>query len=169
VAASAGNTGNEAGEAFGRPSDEDAVAARLYAALSSLADRDVQRQHIERVVQRAGLTLTPLAAWLLVQIERDRGSDPLELGRRRSIPADRVTAALDELRSRGLILDGVGPDHHHEKLTSSGCDALDRLASARRAHLSELAEEWDPTRDADVSTYLRTAVRDLIPDARRES
>lgn len=169
VAASARNTGNEAGEAFGRPSDEEAVAARLYAALSSLADRDVQRQHIERVVQRAGLTLSPLAAWLLVQIERDHGSDPLELGRRRSIPAERVNTALDELRSRGLILDGVGPDHRHEKLTSSGCDALDRLASARRAHLSELAEEWDPTRDADVSTYLRTAVRDLIPDARRES
>ncbi|MGH7605351.1 MAG: DHA2 family efflux MFS transporter permease subunit [Gemmatimonadaceae bacterium] len=168
VAASARNTGNEAGEAFGRPSDEDAVAARLYAALASLADRDVQRQHIERVVQRAGLTLSPLAAWLLVQVERNRDSDPLEIGRRRSIPADRVNNALDELRSRGLILDGVGSDHRHEKLTSSGCDALDRLASARRAHLSELAEEWDPTRDADVSTYLRTAVRDLIPDARRE-
>ncbi|MGH7651778.1 MAG: DHA2 family efflux MFS transporter permease subunit [Gemmatimonadaceae bacterium] len=169
VAENARNTGNEAGEAFGRPSDADAIAARLYAALASLADRDVQRQHIERVVQRAGLTLTPLAAWLLVQIERDRQSDPVEIGRRRSIPADRVSSALDELRTRGLILDGVEPHRGHEKLTSSGCDALDRLASARRAHLSELAEEWDPTRDADVSTYLRTAVRDLIPDARRES
>jgi len=42
-AASAREAGNEAGEAFGRPSDEDAVAAHLYATLSSLADRDVQR------------------------------------------------------------------------------------------------------------------------------
>src|SRR5205823_7381749 len=40
VAASAGEAGNEAGEAFARPSDEDAVVAHLYATLSSLADRD---------------------------------------------------------------------------------------------------------------------------------
>ena len=43
LSASARDAGNEAGEAFAHPSDEDAVAAHLYATLSSLADRDVQR------------------------------------------------------------------------------------------------------------------------------
>src|SRR5206468_4331893 len=81
VAESAREAGNEAGEAFARPSDEDAVAAHLYATLSSLADRDVQRAHIERIVARAGETLTPLAAWLLVQVEREPHKSPFELGR----------------------------------------------------------------------------------------
>jgi hypothetical protein len=55
------------------------------------------------------------------------------------------------------------------ELTSSGCEVLDRLVSARRAHLAELAAEWDPSRQKDVVEYLRSAVRDLVPDARRAS
>jgi hypothetical protein len=168
VGASAGATGNEAGEAFGRPSDPDAVAARLYAALSSLADRDVQREHIVRIVERAGESLSPLAAWLLVQIERYPEADPSNLARSRAIAAERVPPALQELRDRALIKDAAR-DGKRDKLTSAGCDVLDRLASARRAHLSELAEEWDPERGTDVSDFLRDAVRDLIPDARRAS
>src|SRR6185436_6391240 len=81
VAATAGDVGNEAGEAFARPADEDDVAARLYAALSSLADRDVQRAHIERIVSRAGETLSPLAAWLLVRVEAEPKVPPFELAR----------------------------------------------------------------------------------------
>jgi EmrB/QacA subfamily drug resistance transporter len=169
VAANARNTGNEAGEAFGRPSDPDAIAARLQAALSSLADRDVQRQHIVRIVERAGETLTPLAAWLLVQIERHPDSDLAHLAGSRGVPADRTQLALQELRDRGLIVDGARRGRDRENLTPSGCDVLDRLASARRAHLSELAEEWDPERGTDVSEFLRNAVRDLIPNARRVS
>jgi len=167
VAAGARDAGNEAGEAFARPSDEEAVAAHLYAALSSLADRDVQRQHILRIVERAGVALSPLAAWLLVQIERNPDYDPFELARRRAIPAERVTAALDELRSRSFITGTRATGEAREKLTSSGCEVFDRLASARRAHLSELAEEWDPATGTNVSDYLRDAVRDLIPDSRR--
>jgi DNA-binding MarR family transcriptional regulator len=169
VAAAAGDAGNEAGEAFGRPADEDAVAAQIYAALSSLADRDVQRQHIVRIVERAGETLSPLAAWLLVQIEREPGYDPYELARKRAIPSERVTAALDELRARHLITDTGAGVAAREKLTATGCEIHDRLVSARRAHLSELAAEWDPATGANVSDYLREAVRDLIPDARRAS
>ncbi len=169
IAASARDAGNEAGEAFARPADEDAVAAQIYAALSSLADRDVQRQHILRIVERAGETLSPLAAWLLVQIERSPDYDPYELARRRAIPEERVTAALNELRARHLITDAGTPGTARDKLTSSGCEVHDRLVSARRAHLSELAAEWDPATGPNVSDYLRNAVRDLIPDARRLS
>lgn len=169
VAASARDAGNEAGEAFARPADEEAVAAQIYAALSSLADRDVQRQHIIRIVERAGVTLTPLAAWLLVKIERNPDYDPLELPRSRAIPAERVDAALNELRGRGLVMDASAGEGKREKLTSPGCEVLDRLVSARRAHLSELTEEWDPARGENISDYLRNAVRDLIPDSRRAS
>jgi DNA-binding MarR family transcriptional regulator len=169
VAASARDAGNEAGEAFARPSDEDSVAAHLYASLSSLADRDVQRQHMHRIVERAGETLSPLAAWLLVQLERSPEYDLFDLAKRREIPAERVTAALDELRARGLVGGAPTDATGRTKLTSSGCEVLDRLVSARRAHLAELAAEWDPSQQKDVAEYLRNAVRDLVPDSRRAS
>ncbi|HEY6089346.1 MAG TPA: MDR family MFS transporter [Gemmatimonadaceae bacterium] len=167
VAAAARDAGNEAGEAFARPSDEDSVAAHLYASLSSLADRDVQRQHILQIVERAGETLTPFAAWLLIQLERSPDQDPFEMARSRGIPDERVNEALDELRGRTLI-SGQGREAiTPPQLTSSGCEVLDRLVSARRAHLAELAAEWDPSQQKDAGEYLRSAVRDLIPNARR--
>src|SRR3954470_17183553 len=169
VAASARDAGNEAGEAFARPSDEDCVAAHLYATLSSLADRDVQRAHIERIVARAGETLSPLAAWLLVQVEREPNKSPFELARSRGIPVERAQAALEELRRRGLMTVPRANAQTDSELTRSGCEVLDRLVSARRAHLAELAEEWDPTHQNDAAQYLRAAVQDLVPDTRRVS
>jgi hypothetical protein len=163
VAASARDAGNEAGEVFGRPSDEDDVAAQLYACLASLADRDVQRAHIEAIVSRAKETLTPLAAWLLVESEPT--VSPFELARRQGIAPERAQAALEELRRRGLVTIPRANSTDSE-LTASGCQVLERLVSARRAHLAELAEEWDPSRQNDAVAYLRNAVKDLVPDVR---
>ena len=166
VAARARDTGDEAGEAFARPMDEDAVAAHLYAALSSLADRDVQRAHIERIVARAGESLSPLAAWLLVQVEREPDPAPFDLARSRGIGPERAQAALEELRRRGLVTVPRPGQDAHSKLTSTGCEVLERLVAARREHLAELAEEWDPQHESDAASYLRGAVRDLVPDVR---
>jgi len=166
VAASARDAGNEAGEAFARPSDEDAVAAHLYATLSSLADRDVQRAHIAIIVARAGETLSPVAAWLLVQVEREPEVSPFELARGRGIPPERAQAALEELRRRGLVTIPRADSTTHSELTASGCQVLERLVLARRIHLAELAEEWDPTHENDAAAYLQNAVRDLVPDVR---
>jgi hypothetical protein len=120
-----------------------------------------------RIVERAGETLTPLAAWLLVQIDRNPDYDPFELARKRAIPADRVETALNELRARRLIADSKAAATGRERLTSTGCDVLDRLVSARREHLSELAAEWDPAHHPNVADYLRSTGQELIPDARR--
>jgi EmrB/QacA subfamily drug resistance transporter len=169
VAASARDAGNESAGAFGRPADEEAVAAQIVAAFSSLADRDVQRSHIIRIVERAGETLSPLGAWLLVQIERNPEYDPYELSNKRAIPLERIRASVDELRTRGLVSDSDPSDPHHEKLTPAGCKVLERLVEARRAHLSELAREWDPSHGEKISDYLRNAVHDLIPDVRQAS
>jgi len=167
VAASAADAGNEAGEAFARPADEDAVAAYLYATLSSLADRDVQRAHIERIISRAGETLSPAAAWLLVQIEREPLISPFEIARGKGIPTERAQAAIEELRRRSLVTIPRAGSTNHSELTPTGCTVLERLVTARRAHLSELAEEWDPKHDSDATGYLRHVVRDLVPDVRQ--
>lgn len=169
IAARAGAPGAEAGEAFARPMDEDAVASQLYATLARMADRDVQRAHIERIVTRAGETLTPLAAWLLVEIERHPEQSPFDIAHGRGVAADRAQAGLEELRRRGLVTVPRPDSPAHSELTSRGCQTLDRIVAARRAHLAELAEEWDPTHEDDAAQYLREAVRDLVPDVRRVS
>ncbi|HEY3570713.1 MAG TPA: MFS transporter [Thermoanaerobaculia bacterium] len=162
VAATAGNAGIEAGEAFARPASQERAERQLYATLASLSDRAVQRQHIESIVARAGETLTPLAAWLLTRIERDPERDPRAIGRERGITPDRVEVALEELRRRGLI-----ESLPQTALTPAGCDVLDRLVAARRAHLSELAADWDPEHNADMAAFLSQAVARVVPDARR--
>jgi EmrB/QacA subfamily drug resistance transporter len=167
VAAVAADAGSEAGEAFGRPADEEAVAAQLYAALVALADRDVHQRHIQRIVARAGETLSPLSAWLLVRIERTPDEDPVHLGRRRGVSAEQVGEAMAELRQRDLIEPAPADSTSPYRLTSAGCEVLDRLVAARRAHLAALAAEWDPRRGADLNEYLRETVHDLVPDARR--
>ncbi|MFL5481351.1 MAG: DHA2 family efflux MFS transporter permease subunit [Gemmatimonadaceae bacterium] len=169
VAASASDLGNEAGETFARPADEGAAARRLYAALSSLADRDVQRAHIEKIVQRAGETLSPLAAWLLVQVEVQPTVSPHELAHSRGISDRSAQGALEELRRRGLLTIPRADSNRHSELTPTGCRVLERLVDARRAHLEELAEEWDPSHHDDATQYLRDAVRDLVPDVRQVS
>ena len=71
-----------------------------------------------------------------------------------------MRAALAELETRKLV-------HPTLDLTAEGCAVHDRLAAARRAHLAELAEEWDPAHDRDAAAYLERAVRESVPDSRR--
>jgi EmrB/QacA subfamily drug resistance transporter len=168
VAASARDSGSEAGGAFGQPSDSDAAEAQLLSAFRALADRDVQRGHIERIVRRAGETLSPLAAWLLVQIDRSPDVYPRELGRKAGVPQERTDAALRELDERGLL---VTAEHTVDglpglALSENGCDVMERLVAARRAHLADLLAEWDPGEES-ASEYLRSTVRDLVSDPGR--
>jgi DNA-binding MarR family transcriptional regulator len=171
VAAGAGAAGNEAGEAFGRPADEGLAAEKLRAALSSMADRDVQRQHIRAIVERAGETLAPLAAWLLVRIEECPDQSPVATARARGISLSNVRVALQELGDRGLIVPAAHPPRGEEsyELTDRGCDVMTRLIEARRAHLADLASDWNPQREPDVAAYLKEAVRSIPPDVRRAS
>jgi len=165
IASAAANPGEEAGEAFARPSDVEAVAAQIYAALARLADRDVQRGHIRQIVERAGETISPLAAWLLVRIERDPSSDLLALARKHDIDDDRMRSAIDELLGRGLVA-GSPPSL---AVTDAGCDVLTRLVTARREHLENLAGEWDPRRNPEIVEYLERTAREIVPDVRRRT
>lgn len=166
IAASAGDAGTESGGAFARPMDECVSEAQLVDAFSRLADRQVQRRHIQTVIQRAGETLTPLAAWLLVHVERDPAADPVELAATHRISLARLGEAMAELRARGLLA-GTGSDAHaFGRITDAGCDVLGRLVAARREYLARLVAEWNPGSE-NAAEYLRTSVRDMIADVRR--
>ena len=166
IAATARDTGSEAGEAFARPSDEGSVRAQLASAFQSMADRDVQRSHIAMIVARAGETITPLAAWLLVQMERSPDRDPVDIAHTRDIPPNRAIDAIDELIRRRLVA-ATARDGRRLLLTAEGCDVLEKLVLARREHLEDLLADWNPAQHPDAAEFLRHAVRESIPDVRR--
>ncbi|MEO8334874.1 MAG: DHA2 family efflux MFS transporter permease subunit [bacterium] len=165
LAESAGSAGTEAGEAFAIPTDEESADAQLAAAFRSLDDRNVQRQHIDIVIARAGVTLSALAAWLLIRIERNPERDPFDVGRERDVTPERVSAALAELRGQGLIEENAATQPRY-KLASAGCDVYDRLVTARREQLSALAADWNPS-EGDAAEFLRQVVRRSVPGAHR--
>jgi EmrB/QacA subfamily drug resistance transporter len=172
VAATASDSGQTAGESFPMPTSDES-AEHLVRGLSVLADRDVQRGHLQAILTRAGLPLSVAAAWLLIRIERERDLDPVALGRTHDVPADRMREAMRELYARGLVeprVEGT-PDPRDRRrrppheLTAAGCDALATLVAARRARLTELLGDWEPERREQLAALLRRLARDLAPDA----
>jgi len=160
VAASAAEVGTEVGETFPMPSDPEPLQP-LVRGLALLADRDVRRAHIERIVSRAGLDLPPAAAWLLLQLEKDPGLDPIALGRGYGVEPERMREAAEELGRRGLVetRDGTRP------LTRQGCAVFSRLAAARRERLAELFSDWPAEKHEELAALIARLAREIVPDA----
>src|SRR4029078_10262630 len=129
--------------------------------LAIFANRDVQRAHIAQIVARAGLSLSPGAAWLLVRIEREPELNLAHLAEQYRIASDRVAAMEHELETTGLI-ERVTSEARW-RLTSGGCDALNRLIEARRAHLADLIAEWPIEHREGVAQHLRAIAEALAP------
>jgi len=164
AAASSSNGLGEVGEAFAMPADAESESYVLRG-LAAVADQDLQRQHIERICERARVDLTPLAAVLLVRLDAEPALYPDDVGRARGATPNEVRAAVHELEEKGFLLPG-GPDGRQWKLTSAGCETLTKLVDARRAHLAELFADWGPARREEIATILRRLADELIPDAR---
>jgi len=95
--------------------------------------------------------------------------DVATIARTYGVAQDRIDAAVAELRDGGLIANvesGAASDPQ-ATLTDAGCDVLERLAAARRAHFEELSADWDPEHDRDMATYMRDVARELVPDVQR--
>ena len=162
AAAAEEDIGGEIGQTFAMPADTDS-REQLLRGLAVLADRDVRRRYIAAIVARAGVDLSTTAAWLLVQIERERGVDVNELGRRGKCDAAKLKAATAELSEKSLITPGSVADVY--QLNESGCELYNRLVAARREHLAELWPEWSPQKREEVAELLRRLARELIPEA----
>lgn len=162
AAATEADIGGDIAQAFAMPTDTDS-REELLRGLAVLADRDVRRRYIAAIVTRSGVDLSPAAAWLLVQIERERGVEVNELGRRGKCDAENLKAATDELLQKSLIAAGSVADVY--ELTEAGCEMYNRLVVARREHLAELWPEWSPKKREEVAELLRRLARELIPEA----
>jgi DNA-binding MarR family transcriptional regulator len=166
IAATAGEAGDEVAGTFGQPvaTESDSELAR---GLAILANRDVQRAHIAQIVARAGLSLSPGAAWLLVRIEREPELNLAQLGEQYRIPLDRVAAMEHELETTGLIERVTSEDVARWRLTPGGCDALNHLIEARRAHLADLIAEWPIEQREGLAQHLRAIAEALVPTVPR--
>jgi DNA-binding MarR family transcriptional regulator len=166
AAATEGDVGGDVGQAFAMPTGTDPLT-HIQRGLSVLAARDEQRRYVERIVARAGVDLSPAAAWLLGRVEKDSELDPASLARSHRIEPDRVNAALVELLDRSYIVETNSEDGKGRKrvLTEEGCRVFNQLVIARREHLAELWPEWSPEQREEVADLIRRLVRQLVPEA----
>ena len=163
AAATEADIGGDIGQAYAMPQDADS-RAQILRGLAVLADRDVRRRYVAAVVERSGVDLSPGAAWLLVQIEREPGVNVKELGRKGKADPDKLVASKAELLEKELIAPVTGNDTY--TLTGAGCDIYNRLVAARREHLAEIWPEWSPQKREDVFAILRHLARELIPETK---
>ncbi len=164
IAAAAGDVGAETEQVFPLPTDTDSIS-KLERFLSLLASRDLKREYIHSVVARARADISPLAAWLLVRIDRDPETQPEELARRYDIDSARLAGAAAELRDRGLVAEvGNGGAPPRRIPTAPGTTVLRRLAAARRARLAEVLGEWAPEQRQELVRRLRRLTKDIVVD-----
>jgi EmrB/QacA subfamily drug resistance transporter len=163
AAATEADIGGDIGQAYAMPQDSDS-RAHLMRALAVLADRGARRQYVTAVVTRAGVDLTPAAAWLLAQIEREPDINVHDFGRKGKVELNTIQSAKTELLEKSLIVPATANDVY--RLTQTGCDIYNRLVAARREHLAELWPEWSPEKREDVAAILRQLARELIPETK---
>jgi hypothetical protein len=147
VAAGAG-----VGEALAMPKHTDSQA-EFARALTSLVGREGRRRLVERLAERAGVSLSPAACWLVVRLAEDPEADIEALRESYDIPADVGAAALQELREQGMVLG--------QTVTPAGAAAAERLVAERRASLARLCDGWSPEQYADLAGLLTRLAREL--------
>jgi EmrB/QacA subfamily drug resistance transporter len=165
ISAEAVEGGGMVGEAFAMPVNPDSLA-ELRRGLASLANRDAQKQYIDRLAREAHIELSAVAAWLLVRLEQQPGIDIVALGRQHGVGATRMHEAVAELAARGLVSARVADGNGERRygVTHAGCETLGRLIAVRRAHLADAASEWST--DERSTAQLHEYERELVPDAR---
>ncbi|HEV8152650.1 MAG TPA: EmrB/QacA family drug resistance transporter, partial [Solirubrobacteraceae bacterium] len=104
--------------------------------------------------ERAGVDLSPGAAWLLLRAGApDAPADLVELRTIPQVDPAGFDAAAAELRDRGCLDDG--------RVTPAGHAGRSRLVAARTDCLRELVADWEPYRDPELDPLLRRLAEEL--------
>jgi MFS family permease len=168
LAAAEENIGNDVGQAFVMPVDVESEP-HLLRGLALLADRNVRRRYIESIIERSGVDLSTVAAWLLIKIENDPSIALAVLSSRHRVAIETLDGGVNELLTKGLIETGETADRDKYHLTDNGCEVFGRLADARRKNLAELVSEWSPEQRVDIADALNRIARELVPDTQPRS
>jgi hypothetical protein len=163
LAATTGDVGEELGQAMAmaRPV---AAEEELLRGLAAVMDRDLRRHHVGLVVQRAGLTLPPEAAWLLLRLNEAPHARLADLQPVSPFTLEDLERGAQALAGKGLVL--REPSGRWE-LTRDGCASLEKVVQARRKHLEALFAEWSPQHQSDLAELLRRLGPQILPAARQ--
>jgi len=160
------------GESFAspRPTDSLAEASR---AMSVLIGREGRRELVAQLVQRAGVDLSPAAAWLIVRLAETDSAHPTTIAALCAsfdIPLEVGQRALRELDERGLLLrdPAAGQDRGRVVgVTPEGRIIADRLVQERRATLARVCSGWQPEDNVELTGLLTRLAQELTPDEDR--
>jgi EmrB/QacA subfamily drug resistance transporter len=143
------------GESLGAPVDTDSLR-EVTRGLTRLVGRERTLLFLEDTTQRAGVDLTPGAAWLLLALGRPEPPS-LEEIRARGVPEERLSASLADLRERGAI------DPGGTALTDGGRALRDRLVAARTHGLRQLVADWEPDANPELDPLVARLADELAP------
>ncbi|MCM2428633.1 MFS transporter [Streptomyces sp. RKAG337] len=140
----------DASETLGTNPVERSSIEEIARGLSVLGSREARRDLYVRITELAGLDIHPASSWLLLRMAKGGETDPVELARRTTVPADVIEEAAVEVETRGLAVRDGNP----LVLTDSGRAMAAQLGEARRTVLGELLGDWDPERHAELAALL---------------
>jgi EmrB/QacA subfamily drug resistance transporter len=151
------------GESFGTPVDTDSLR-EITRGLTRLVGRDRTLEFLEGAVGRAGLDLSPSAAWLLLRGGAVDAPDDVRAFRRLPlVNPERFDEAHAELVTRELlVVDG-------RSLTTAGVATRDQLVAARTDALRELIADWEPYEHPELDPLVRRLAEELHEPPRAEA
>ena len=164
VEAASADVGQDMGGAMAMPLAPEPYE-ELVRGLTAVVSRDVRRQHVAQIAERAHVGVGGAAAWLLMRLDRQDDPSLDALARQAPYSATELGRAGDELRDAGLV-ERPHDGKRHWHITAAGCDALHRIVDARRAHIQDVFGQWSPEEREELTTLVRRLTRELIPDAR---
>jgi EmrB/QacA subfamily drug resistance transporter len=145
------------GESFGAPVDTDSLR-EVTRGLTRLAGRERTLAFIADATRRAGVELSPSAAWLLLRAGAPDAPDDLRALRERPhVDPGAFDAAHAELRRSGH-LDDTG-----NALTATGVATRDQLVAARTDCLRSLVADWQPDAHPELDPLVRRLAEELCP------
>src|SRR3954449_426554 len=144
------------GEALGGPVDTDSLR-ELTRALSRAVGRERTLAFMADTVSRAGVDLSPGATWALLRLGAPDPVAVAELATRPHVNPAGLTAAVEELRDRGLL--------EGERPTDAGWAMRERLVAARTDGLRALVAEWEPDSEPELDPLLRRLADELAAPA----
>jgi len=164
VEAASADVGQDIAGAMAMPQGPD-PDEELVRGLTAVVNRDVRRQHVAQIAERAHAGVGGAAAWLLMRLDQQDDPSLDVLARQAPYGSVELGRAADELSGAGLVeRPHDGARHWH--ITATGCDALHRIVAARRAHIQEVFAQWSPEEREELKTLVRRLTRELVPDAR---
>ena len=157
------------GESFAAPKHTDSLA-EASRAISVLIGREGRRELVARLVERAGVDLSPAAAWLIVRLQEADDAHPAsipQLCEQFGIPPDVGQRALRELDERALLRRDPAAGEDRGRIvgvTPEGAAIASRLVEERRASLARRCAGWQPEDNAELTGLLTRLAREMAPD-----